>query len=37
MSGATFAEQTYNDLKEKLHVPEADLQAVIRIMKEPAK
>lgn len=37
MSGATFAEQTYNYLKDKLHVPEADLQAVIRIMKEPAK
>ena len=35
-SGKTFAEQIYNYLKDTVKVPEADLKAVIRIMKEPA-
>ena len=34
--GKTFAEQIYNYLKDTVKVPEADLKAVIRIMKEPA-
>ncbi|MBR4769467.1 MAG: tyrosine-protein phosphatase [Clostridia bacterium] len=34
--GNSFAEQIYNYLKDTVRVPEADLQAVIRIMKEPA-
>ena len=33
-SGDSFAEQTYNFLKDYFGVPESDLQAVIRIMKE---
>ncbi|MBO6020277.1 MAG: tyrosine-protein phosphatase, partial [Clostridia bacterium] len=37
MPGDTFADKTYNYLKTTLQVPEADLDAVIRIMKEPAK
>ena len=37
MPGNTFAEKTYNYLKDTLRVPVADLKAVIRIMKEPAK
>ena len=35
--GDSFADKTYNYLKNTLHVKEADLKAVIRIMKEPAK
>ena len=34
--GNSFAEQIYNYLKDTVKVPEADLKAVIRIMKEPA-
>ena len=36
-SGDTFAEKIYNFLKNTVRVPESDMQAVIRIMKEPAK
>lgn len=36
-SGNTFAEKIYNFLKNTAHVPESDMQAVIRIMKEPAE
>lgn len=35
--GKTFAEQIYNYLKDTVGVPESDLQAVVRIMKEPAQ
>ncbi len=35
--GSTFSEQIYNYLKDTVKVPEADLKAVVRIMKEPAK
>ena len=34
--GSTFSEQIYNYLKDTVKVPEADLKAVVRIMKEPA-
>ena len=34
--GKTFADQIYNYLKDTVGVPAADLDAVIRIMKEPA-
>ena len=34
--GKTFAEQIFNYLKDTVGVPESDLRAVIRIMKEPA-
>ena len=34
--GKTYAEQIYNYLKNTIRVPAADLDAVIRIMKEPA-
>ena len=34
--GDTFADQIYNYLKNTVGVPESDLQAVVRIMKEPA-
>lgn len=37
MQFAFFQKKTYNYLKDTLHVKEADLQAVIRILKEPAK
>ena len=33
-SGVNLAEQTYNFLKDYFGIPESDLQAVIRIMKE---
>ena len=33
-SGVNLAEQTYNFLKDYFEIPESDLQAVIRIMKE---
>ena len=36
-SGDTFAEKIYNFLKNTARVPESDMQAVIRIMKEPAE
>ena len=36
-SGDTFAEKIYNYLKNTARVPESDMQAVIRIMKEPAE
>ena len=35
-SGKTYADQIYNYLKDTVGVPAADLDAVIRIMKEPA-
>ena len=35
-TGDSFAQKTYNFLKDTVGVSEADMQAVIRIMKEPA-